>query len=594
MNPYYPVRIARIAIMLSVSLILLNSCNKFDVDSFDTNTTQQLKTGAKVSSTISGFVTDETEQPVAGATVKAGTLTTHTDQFGYFEIKNTQVTQNAAMVTVIQPGYFKGIKTYIATEGQAAFFRIKLIPKTTAGTVNGNQGGTVALYNGLSISFMPGGVITASAGTPYTGTINVAASWINPVAGDLDRIMPGDLRGIEANGDIKGLTTFGMAAIELTGTGGELLQIAPGKTAALSLTLPASVLPFAPASIPLWYLDEGTGLWTEQGTAVKKGNTYTGEVSHFSFWNFDQPHPFVHFSCTVKDAAGKPVINALVKISMVNNPNAAAFGFTNGQGYVSGAVPANSLLNLEIKGDEQCGTSVYSQQFSTNTNNIDLGTLIIDATAGMATVSGSITGCNNKGVTNGSVIMIKNDQYYRYTADQNGSYSFSTPVCNTTASVDLIGYDATSMQYTSTVTYLITAGRTTTIDLQACGNSSSQFIIYTINGITYSYTYPADNFAPVNPDQYFTFRVSNNNSEEAGFQFSGTDIMGNSPIPLSYFMASQVHEPYYMESPVGVNLTERGENDQVFAGNFSGIFRGTEPGHKKYTISCRFRVKCNL
>lgn len=41
--------------------------------------------------------------------------------------------------------------------------------------------------------------------------------------------MPGDLRGIDTDGYMKGLTTYGMAAVELTGAGGESLQIADGK-----------------------------------------------------------------------------------------------------------------------------------------------------------------------------------------------------------------------------------------------------------------------------------------------------------------------------------------------------------------------------
>ncbi len=63
-----------------------------------------------------------------------------TDKYGYFEVKNIKVVMNAATVTVSKTGYFKGIKTYLATAGKAAFFRIKLIPKTIAGNVNGRPG----------------------------------------------------------------------------------------------------------------------------------------------------------------------------------------------------------------------------------------------------------------------------------------------------------------------------------------------------------------------------------------------------------------------------------------------------------------------
>ena len=95
----------------------------------------------KINSSVSGFVTDENNAAVMGASVQFGIATVTTDKYGYFEAKNIQVVKEAAVVTVIKPGYFKGIKTYMAKEGKAAFFRIKLIPKTTAGSLNASSGG---------------------------------------------------------------------------------------------------------------------------------------------------------------------------------------------------------------------------------------------------------------------------------------------------------------------------------------------------------------------------------------------------------------------------------------------------------------------
>ena len=594
MKTYYPIRIPGILNMLLVSFLILTSCNKVEVfNRFDPVAigTQDLST--KVNSSVVGFVTDENGQPMANASVNAGSSSTTTDQYGYFEIKNTQVVQNAAVLTAQQAGYFKGIKTYIATANEAAFFRIKLIPKTIVGSFNGTAGGSIAAGKNLSISFQPNGIINAATGSAYTGTVNVAAYRIDPVGNDLFKIMPGDQRGIGADGTIKGLITYGMAAVELSGSFGELLQIAAGKTATLKMTLPASLIPNAPSSIPLWYFDEKNGLWSEQGSATRTGDTYSGEVSHFSFWNFDKADTYVHFNCTVKDITGNPVVNTLVKISRTDDANAAGYGFTNSEGYVSGAVPANTSLNLEIKGDEQCGTPVYTQPFATNGNDISLGIITVDAKGGLAAVSGTITGCNGLPVNNGVVILQKDGQYYRFAADNKGAYQFTTPICSSSAMAGLTAYDPLNNEYSEQVNQLINTSGNNRIDLKACGNVSTEFISYTINGVFYKFTYPADNFAPVTPDQNFTFLASNHN-EEAGFQFNGTDILSNSARPLNYFMASQVQEPLIMVSPVIVNLTERGENDQFFAGNFSGSFTGSGADHRNYTISCSFRVKCTL
>jgi hypothetical protein len=48
------------------------------------------------------------------------------------------------------------------------------------------------------------------------------------------------LRGIDSSGNLKILETFGMLAVTLTEGGGQKLQRAPGKTAELTLPIPAA------------------------------------------------------------------------------------------------------------------------------------------------------------------------------------------------------------------------------------------------------------------------------------------------------------------------------------------------------------------
>jgi len=73
--------------------------------------TQLPDLSTKVNSSVSGFVTDENDVAVMGATVQFGASSTTTDKYGYFEAKNVQVVKNAAFVTVSKQGYLKGIKT---------------------------------------------------------------------------------------------------------------------------------------------------------------------------------------------------------------------------------------------------------------------------------------------------------------------------------------------------------------------------------------------------------------------------------------------------------------------------------------------------
>ena len=78
------------------------------------------------------------------------------------------------MVTVTMPGYFKGIKTFLATEGKSAFFRIKLLPKTIAGNIEAALGGNVTLLSGLIVS-LPANAVNAVTNAVYTGQVKVSA-----------------------------------------------------------------------------------------------------------------------------------------------------------------------------------------------------------------------------------------------------------------------------------------------------------------------------------------------------------------------------------------------------------------------------------
>lgn len=577
------------ALFTGITLLFFSCQKPFSSD--NGSNVQQPNLTIKVSSSVSGFVTDENEAAVMGATVQFGTSTISTDKYGYFEATNVQVTKEAAVVTVSKPGYFKGIKTYIAKEGKAAFFRIKLIPKTNVGTINGSSGGTVALTNGLSITLPAAAVVNAVTNAAYTGNINVAASWINPEANDLNRIMPGDLRGIDKDGAIKLLQTFGMAAVELTGASGELLQITAGKKATLSLSIPASLSAIAPASIPLWYFDEANGLWKEEGSAAKNGNNYTGEVGHFSFWNYDLPGNYVQFDCTLKDGGGNPVPYAHVKISVVGSNN-SAWGTTDASGYVAGAVPNNAQLVLEVFAFYYCGTPVYTQSFTTTTVNVSLGVITLSTNL-TATLSGTVTNCSNNPVTNGYVLISQGAFYTRYAVSNTGTFNFSTLLCSNNTQATIIAQDLIALQSSNPLPYTLQYGNNTIGNLVACGTQIQEYVNYTINGNSYTFAAPPDN---INELGYTATTIllhasASNSYVGIGYTRSGTppSNIGN----LTGFFSSHVNDSLLISTPIQVNITEFGNIGQHVSGNFSGVMTSYSNPSLTYTVTCFFRSKRN-
>ena len=177
-------------------------------------------TNATVSATVVGRVVDENGAPVQGALVKAGTGTVQTNLNGEFRLNSVTLTEKAAFIAVEKNGYFGGSRTFVAKAGQKHYVEIQLLPKSTAGNFDAATGGTFTLANGSAVTLPTSAVVVKSTGAAYTGSVQVAITWIDPTSANLMRQMPGDLRGINESGAEMGLQSFGMLGVELTGTTG--------------------------------------------------------------------------------------------------------------------------------------------------------------------------------------------------------------------------------------------------------------------------------------------------------------------------------------------------------------------------------------
>jgi hypothetical protein len=548
-------------------------------------------TSTTAASIVSGFVTDETNTAVKDASVKIGSAITMTDKYGYFEVRNLTVVKNAAVVSVTKSGFFKGIKTFIASANKGAFFRIKLIPKISVGSISGTSGGGVTLSSGLTITLPANAVVNAITNAAYPGAVTVFASYINPTSADINNIMPGDLRGLNNDNQLRLLTSFGMAAVELTGAGGELLQIASGKKATLTMPIPTSISASAPNSIPLWYFNETNGLWKQEGSATKVGNTYAGEVSHFSFWNCDIPNTYVQFNCTVVNTTGQPIQNAYVKISQVNNPSNSNHGYTDSSGYVSGAVPDNTQLKLEVFAGYTCSTPVFSQNFVTTNSNVAFGNVIINTALSTATLVGSVKNCAGNAVSYGYLIIQDANTYSRFPLTTNGTYSINKLLCNpsTPTPVILIGEDLINAEQSTPLNYTINlAGLNNIPDISACGNTIpggfQPFLGWTINGINHSGAATSSNNGSL-----ITITGADSTSNFT-IQFPSAGLGVGVSLPVINLSTSQFPNPTSMNTQVTVNIVQYGAVGQVIQGLFFGQSTSTISPFTVYNINGQFAI----
>jgi hypothetical protein len=551
--------------------------------------------GNMINATVQGNILDENGQPASGVTIQIGTSTVITNAKGYFRISNASVDKASALVKAEKSGYFKAFRVFVATKGVNQVV-IKLIKKISTGNITASSGGEVTLANGTKISLPANGVITASGGA-YSGIVNVYASYIDPTRTDIVDILPGSFFAKDKEDKPVILTSYGMLAVELESASGEKLQVATGKTATLTIPIPASAQASAPASLPMWYVDEQTGIWKEEGTATKTGSGYVAEVKHFTYWNCDVPGPTVNFTATFVTDHGVPLVNTSIVIRPAGGYGNSAHGYTDSLGQVSGPIPANMNLVLEVMG--ACYNGIYSQNIGPFSSNVNMGTIVVpNGNASVVTVKGKLVSCNNAPVTNGYAI-IYYDNFTRY-ASVNSNGEFATAFASCTgipATCEVIGVDIGGQQQGIAVSTIVTAPETNTGTIAACGTSTQQYINYSVDGSSYSISTAGNDtllFATTNNTQPSGFLTNvyghHTSNEHIFFTFANNGVPGTYPLNhmevLNYTRTALV-------APLDVSLTVFPQVGQYYEGNFSGQFRDSSDLVPLHTINCSFRVRRN-
>jgi hypothetical protein len=570
------------------TLTLFNSCKKST--NYSSGNTTVFDNSKTTQGTIYGQVVNEDGTPLADANVRVGANSYTTDKDGIFYFSKITTQQNATLVTVTKNNYFTGYRTLRIQTNKDHYAKIMMIEMKNAATFNSITGGTVNVNGGGTITFPANGIAYKSNGTPYNGTVTMYSKWLDPTSNTLNQMMPGDLRAIDANNAEKILQTFGMMGVELFDNSGTALQIASGKTAKMSFPIPSSISVNAPNSIPLWSFDAVTGMWKEEGSATKQGSNYVGDVKHFSFWNCDVPNNFIQLDMTLTDNFGVPLANNSVKIT---NPATGSFsyGYTNSAGFVSGYVPDNAILTLEVLAPLPCTNVIHSQTVTTTSANLSLGTIaIVVPAANNYTFTGTVLDCSGNPVTSGFVSISANSSSIMVPTNSLGVFNASMILCASTATASVTAYDLTA-NVNDNVSVTINSGANNLGNLNACSNLNA-FINWssTVGAVTnsFSVTEPTDvltsQYSPTSGTFIYGY---SSGAVNVGFNFDGLDNTTGSHNIISYY--DNVDSITTIPTPIPVTLTNYQPAPGYIEGSFTGIVSGTL--YPVRTITCNFRVK---
>lgn len=332
---------------------------------------------------VSGHVTAMGGSTGVGAvTVRLGALTATTNEQGWFVIGGVPA-QARAVLHATREGYLQATEAIRVQAGVAYHVEMSLVPAAGTRTVSASAGGAVQA-GGVSIT-VPANAFVTAAGAPATGEVSLAIAALDPSSEAGMSAFPGDFTGRRTSGDEEPLESFGLFAIEAR-QGATALALAPGRALEVTAPIASAAASAAPATMPLWSLDESTGLWREEGEARREGSSYRATVPHLSWWNFDMPY-LNQTTCVklcVVDGDGRPVRGAHLRLQMVDFRSATERDTgADGCALLNARASARVLITASYNGRTGPVREAMTQELITNTNRTppncqDLGTVTLD------------------------------------------------------------------------------------------------------------------------------------------------------------------------------------------------------------------------
>lgn len=186
---------------------------------------------------------------------------------------------------------------------------ITLLPIGEKVTFNEDTGGIVPLTTksrGVKLT-VPANAFIDEAGAAVEGLIEAEVTTIDMSSAQESAFFPGSFDAIDADGSNQHLYSYGVTHVDFYQNGKEL-KVAPNMKVAVEFPVFVNKKPNgepvkAGDMIPLWWLDENTGIWIYETNAIVTASTDSpsgwvakGSVSHFTAYNVDDRYPTIDVS----------------------------------------------------------------------------------------------------------------------------------------------------------------------------------------------------------------------------------------------------------------------------------------------------------
>jgi len=279
--------------------------------------------------------------------------------------------------------------------------------------------GAKGIIDGGGTLTLPSNLV-ASNGSSFTGEVTVKSKHLNPDNKDFLLSAPGNLLALNASNEYQQLASLGMYMIELYDASGEELNIPNGSSAIIEFPIADKNKDAIGSEIPLWYMDESTGIWKEDGVAKVEGDFMVAEVSHFTWWNCDLPYDFAVICLVFLDVDGEVLVGLEVGFSV----NGVGFGVTttDANGSILAKIPIGESVDLTYFLD---GVEIGTQTISPFDENVRKD--IVNTNLSFSSIFGVGLDCDMNPLVNGYCYYISENGLTSIPLTSDANFNYLTP-----------------------------------------------------------------------------------------------------------------------------------------------------------------------
>lgn len=300
---------------------------------------------------VYGIVCDAGGNALENVLVMSGEDTVFTNGSGVYSFDKCRVVNGRCVVKFELRDFFSVVRTADILDGEARIDAVMMPQDSKEGVSEvarfyNSQGATIEVGK-MKIMIPANSMVYEKDGKDFNGSVFASAYYLNPNSETFTKEMPGgDMSGVTADGKSVVLVSYGMVEVTMKDSLGQKLQLKEGAESMLTFPIPDGFKEEQKYDkIPLWYFDEEKGTWIEEGIATKKGDSYVGNVKHFSWHNLDNPYTRATIMGRVTNKDGKPLPHVLVTISQT-------CAYTDTAGYYSAYVPQYTPVFVTVKPED--------------------------------------------------------------------------------------------------------------------------------------------------------------------------------------------------------------------------------------------------